>query len=253
LNSDTFDILVEKLDKLDKLDELLKKLNNMNTMIAPGSSEEGRSYTELKQEMDVLQKIIFDDTAPEKEREDANIKFEKVFSELQNTEEYKKELAQIAEEKRRINEPLNKEALDQMLKVLSPENLKKSEELRDRCMQNPELYLIGMDPKSILAKHQNDFAAYFLRGMTLVELRAIRASLPRFRKDQKKQMEWVETLENRIDVVSKEPPKPAKKPVPKPPMSGAKLKVTNQAKLKVAAAPTGDLFSELKARRKQME
>jgi len=253
LSLETFDILVEKLDKLDKLDELLKKLNNMNNMM-PSSSDDsaGRSYTELKVEMEALQKIIFDDTVHDKEKEDANIKFEKVFGELQNTEEYRRELAQIAEEKRRINEPLNKDALEKMMKILTPENLRTNEELKDRLMQNPELLLIGLDPKSIIAKHQNDFAGYFMRGLTLVELRAIRASLPKFRKDQKRQLEWVETLENRIEAVSKDPPKAAKKAAPKPPASLTKKKVAQQAKLK-AGAPPGDLFAELKKKRLQME
>lgn len=30
--------------------------------------------------------------------------------------------------------------------------------LRDKVLKNPELSLIGLDPKAILAKHQNDFS-----------------------------------------------------------------------------------------------
>lgn len=60
-----------------------------------------------------------------------------------------------------------------------------NEEIKDKAMKNPELTLIGMDPKMILAKHQNDFQQYMLRNLSLDELRAIRASLPKFRGDQK--------------------------------------------------------------------
>ncbi len=31
-------------------------------------------------------------------------------------------------------------------------------ELRDKILKNPELSFIGLDPKAILAKHQNDFS-----------------------------------------------------------------------------------------------
>lgn len=77
-----------------------------------------------------------------------------------------------------------------------------------------------------------------LRNLTLDELRAVRASLPKFRNDQKRyfnhyyfyflrkiynylinyirQIDWVESLESKIELVSKEPPKkpPAVKKAP---------------------------------------
>ena len=120
-------------------------------------------------------------------------------------------MAQQLEEKRRANEPLNRAALEKMLKVFSAENLRlhlllifslpclalpclalpclalpclalpclalpclalpclllcfhkanifarSDPTLRDKVLKNPELSLIGLDPKAILAKHQNDF------------------------------------------------------------------------------------------------
>lgn len=51
-----------------------------------------------------------------------------------------------------------------------------------------------------------------LRNLTLDELRAIRASLPKFRNDQKRQSDWTDALEEKIETVSKNPPKP---PAPK--------------------------------------
>lgn len=86
--------------------------------------------------------------------------------------EYKTELQKQIEEKRRINEPLNKEARDKLLPVYAPENLqyvvvvvvvvdtiyyRENPELKERVQKNPELTLINLDPKVILSKHQNDF------------------------------------------------------------------------------------------------
>lgn len=79
--------------------------------------------------------------------------------------------------------------------------------IKERVQKNPEILLIGMDAKAILAKHQNDFQQYLLRNLTLEELRAVRASCPKFRNDQKRQLDWLENLEQKIEQVSKDPPK----------------------------------------------
>jgi len=106
--------------------------------------------------------------------------------------------------------------------------------------------LIGMDPKAILAKHQNDFSQYLIRITEIDELRAIRASLPKFRNDQKRQLEWVEILENKIDQVSKAPPK---KPAP-PKAPSAK---TWKPKAPPKGAPPVDMFAELLAKRNKLD
>lgn len=95
-----------------------------------------------------------------------------MFQELSQTKQFKAEVAQQLEEKRRANEPLNKAALEKMIKVYNAENLRQEflffpcanmfarndPSLRDKVLKNPELSLIGLDPKAILAKHQNDFS-----------------------------------------------------------------------------------------------
>ncbi|EGG16945.1 C2 domain-containing protein [Cavenderia fasciculata] len=263
LQQQQISILVSKLDKLDKLEELMRKLDNMKTMVPAGGDTTGapssgkRSYTDIKNELTALQKTIFNDKAPEKEREEANIKFEKVYQELVATEEHKRELLQIQEEKRRINEPLNQKALQKLLPIYQLSNIEKNVELKERVRLNPELTLIGMDPKAILSKHQNDFLHFFLANLTLDELRAIRVSLPKWRADQKKQVEWTTTLEERIDQYAKNPPapKPApsstkpkvniKKPPPPPPVAkkGAIAQVD----------PQSNIMNELLKRRKRVE
>jgi len=209
--------------------------------------------------MEELQKIIFDDKTSDKDREDANIKFEKIFIELQQTSEYKQELEKMNDDKRKLNEPLNKEALEKMMKKYSAENLRKDEELQEKLRTSPELQLIGMDPKLILSKHQNDFAQYFLRGLELDELRGILASLPKFRKDQKKQKEWVDQLESKIEQLAKQPAKakpPKKNPSLKPPAPPLPKKLQQMKKIQVVQqgpdneAASG-IFAELLAKRKR--
>eukprot|EP00026_Physarum_polycephalum_P001318 Phypoly_transcript_01319.p1 GENE.Phypoly_transcript_01319~~Phypoly_transcript_01319.p1 ORF type:complete len:993 (+),score=250.77 Phypoly_transcript_01319:209-3187(+) len=245
------DMLVVKLEKLDKLDELLKKIDNMKyaavSYASDSQGEQARNYEDIKKELEEFQKIIVDETGKftEREKEEANIKYEKVFTELSQTKQYKAEVAQQLEEKRRANEPLNKASLEKLLKVYNAENLQKDPSLRDKVLKNPELSLIGLDPKAILAKHQNDFGQYLLRLTEIDELRAIRASLPKFRPDQKRQIEWVEILEAKIETVAKAPPK---KPAPPKPPSAKSWKPKPPTK---KDAPPTDMFAELLAKRKK--
>lgn len=60
----------------------------------------------------------------EKQKEDANIRYEKVAQEFQQTPEYKREVAAALEERRKKNEPLNKAALERMVKVYTPEAIR---------------------------------------------------------------------------------------------------------------------------------
>eukprot|EP01113_Clastostelium_recurvatum_P046306 TRINITY_DN80_c0_g1_i7.p1 TRINITY_DN80_c0_g1~~TRINITY_DN80_c0_g1_i7.p1 ORF type:complete len:1129 (-),score=468.23 TRINITY_DN80_c0_g1_i7:134-3520(-) len=252
------DHVVTKLEKLDKLDELMRKLDTMSAKIGSGgfsmSSVEssGRSVEELRAELGRLEAVINDAKASEKDREDANIKYEKTFNELSQTDEYRRELAAIAEEKRRINEPLNKKALEKMLEKFADGAVKKNSALDDHIREHPELTLIGMDPRAILAKHQNDFQSYLVRGLETEELRAICASLPKFRNDQKKQQDWVTFLENKIDQQTKEDEDPSRKKRPAGPRPPRTLGPPKKAPAK-KAPPSGDVFAELLARRKQAE
>jgi len=157
------------------------------------------------------------------------------------------------EEKRKKNEPLNKEALEKMKKIYNADSFMNNNEIKEKLKSNPELGLIGMDPKAILAKHQNDFTQFLLRNLTLDELRAIRASLPKFRNDQKRQQDWVEILEAKIDQMALNPPAAATPKAPK----AATLKIKVKPPLPSAggagaAAGGGGLFAELLAKRKAL-
>lgn len=198
--------LTSRLSKLDQLDEVMSRLNNMAAHGAvvqtPGSNGK-RSAADIKAEMEELQKIIMDENAPSKERESANLKIDRLFAELASTDEYKAEVKRAAEEKIRINEPLNREALQSTLQKYA--QLGHSDELLARKRQYPALALIGMDHHQILGKHQNDFNHFLLGDLTLEEVRAIRASMPLFRRDQKRQHEFVEALDLKIEQLAKNP------------------------------------------------
>lgn len=151
--------IVDRLQKLDQLDELIRKVDKMSTMVVAGVNvavaADTRSTKELRDEMEQLQNVIFNDNSDPKERETANIKFDKLYTELISTEEYKREMVEALKEKRRINEPINKEARARMMEKYSKQNI--TDELRDRTKARPELLLIGLDAKAILSKHQSDY------------------------------------------------------------------------------------------------
>jgi len=187
--------LSSQLSKLDQLDEVM---NRLDSMAANSSLEKPkRSAATIRSEIDKLQVIIMSDVSDKKERETANMKIDRLFTELFNTEEYKADIKHQQQEKIRINEPLNKQALSNVLRRYSVNG--NDEELSSRKKQYPALALIGLEANLILGKHQNDFNQFLLGDLCEEELRAIRASLPVFKKDQRKQLEFVETLELKID------------------------------------------------------
>jgi len=235
--------LCGRLVRVANIDELMR---NMDAWIE--SSMASQSYEELKQQLTELQIIICDEENKysEQDKDAANIQYERVFASFTKTSEYQTEIAKIAEEKRRINEPLNRAAWEKLIHIYSRENIKNDPAIRDKIRQNPELTLICMDPKAISAKHMGDFQMYTLNNLTEDEMRAIRAILPKWRSDQKRQADWTDVLENKIDQIAKNPKK--EKAPPKPP---AKKAVALKAK-RPAAAPTGDVFAELLAKRKRL-
>eukprot|EP01133_Synstelium_polycarpum_P016340 gene16340-19437_t len=251
MQNDQISILVNKLDKLDKLEDFMRKLDTMKSM-GPAGDMGGsgkRSHADIKAELATIQKIIMSDKGSEKEREEANIRFEKVFQELSQTEEYKRELVAIQEEKRRVNEPLNLKALQKLMPTYNAAAVEKNPQLKDRLRDFPELTLIGMDPKAIMSKHQNDFQQFFLANLTMDELRAIRASLPKWRGDQRRQAEWTLSLEDKIEQYTKNPPPPPRAP-PKPKLSAITKK---PIVVPVASGDQSSLMGELLRRRRRVD
>jgi len=83
--------------------------------------------------------------------------------------------------------------------------MSQTENMQDRIRQHPALSLVGMPLSQILGKHQNDFNQFLLGDLELYELRAIRAALPQFRRDQRRQAEFTDSLELKIEELSKTP------------------------------------------------
>jgi len=138
---------------------------------------------------------------------------------------------------------LNKEALKKMKQIYNPQNVKTNPELLQKIGENPELRFLFMEPDTILKLHTSDFKAFSLRGLALEELRAIRACMPNFRKDQKVQQDWVDGLDEKIENMSSAPPA-----APKPNKPAKAIKLPKPKKGAVA----GDVFAELLAHKNKL-
>jgi len=248
LPNSKLDALFSKLDRLDKLDDLFNKLNNltslpMGMMGNGGGRPAGTSAEDLKKEIETLQKILFDPNSTDKDIAEANIKLEKVMLDYEKTPEYQMEIQRQKAEKRAKHEPLNKEALKKMKQIYNPQNVKTNPELLQKIGENPELRFLFMEPDTILKLHTSDFKAFSLRGLALEELRAIRACMPNFRKDQKVQQDWVDGLDEKIENMSSAPPAS-----PKPNKPAKAIKLPKPKKGAVA----GDVFAELLAHKNKL-
>ena len=80
-----------------------------------------------------------------------------------------------------------------------------------------ELKLVLRTPEQLLKLHERDFTSLTTQNLTLQEARALYAAMPAFRKEQEKQVAWVDSLKNKIE---NEMSKPAK--APPPPIPAAK-------------------------------
>jgi len=220
-----------------------------------GGSLPTRGYEQIKEDMERLQLILFNDDTSEKDREKTNIEFEKLMQELERTTEFQEQKIKEREEWKRINEPINEEARVKMRKILETQFRQNSDKFIKKISKKPILKLILMDKEEIGKKHQNDFKQYVLSNLSLEELRAVFASLPSFRSDQEVQVQIVINCQDKIDELVKNPPKPKVKkpkptggmPPPPPPIMMAK-KINNSQ-----TVDTNGLFAELLNKRKRAE
>eukprot|EP01121_Diplochlamys_sp_Union-15-3_P013230 TRINITY_DN4073_c0_g1_i1.p1 TRINITY_DN4073_c0_g1~~TRINITY_DN4073_c0_g1_i1.p1 ORF type:complete len:213 (+),score=57.81 TRINITY_DN4073_c0_g1_i1:55-639(+) len=165
--------------------------------------------------MENLYKIIFDDNTSEKEKAAANIELEKVMKEVEKCPEFIEERKKQDEEWRKINEPLNEQAFNEVMAALKALASSDPEAFKARAKKSPELLLILLPKETILKRHESDFKTYTLM-ISEKELRALRHAMPKFRSDQKVQISFVDSIENKIREQAKAaeappPPKPAAK------------------------------------------
>eukprot|EP01126_Amoeba_proteus_P062162 TRINITY_DN8411_c0_g1_i8.p1 TRINITY_DN8411_c0_g1~~TRINITY_DN8411_c0_g1_i8.p1 ORF type:complete len:126 (-),score=39.91 TRINITY_DN8411_c0_g1_i8:364-741(-) len=80
-------------------------------------------------------------------------------------------------------------------------------------VRKPELKFVGYTPEVIAKKHANDFSGCTTQNLTEEEARALYACMPKFRKDQEKQIQFVEQLKNKIESEMKKPKTKAPPPI----------------------------------------
>jgi len=93
-------------------------------------------------------------------------------------------------------------------------NLRTRPELAERLKMIPTLQLILADPVDIVKKHANDWKFLTLNGLNAEEMRAIRANLPQFARNQLRQLAWCQRLDDLIDKLENSPSSPKQKPRP---------------------------------------
>eukprot|EP01121_Diplochlamys_sp_Union-15-3_P009359 TRINITY_DN2557_c0_g1_i7.p1 TRINITY_DN2557_c0_g1~~TRINITY_DN2557_c0_g1_i7.p1 ORF type:complete len:318 (-),score=80.85 TRINITY_DN2557_c0_g1_i7:67-1020(-) len=234
------------LEKFQEMEEKLKKLDKIDQMIASGGvlPVSTRSYDFLKKEIERLQKIIFDEKSTEKDQAAANIELEKVMKEIEKCSEFLEEQRKQKEEWFKKNEPLNKEAFEQVSARLKQEARSNPQAFRDKLTRCGELALILLTKEAILKKHESDFKMYVL-SIQEDELRALLYCMPKFRSDQKTQIAFVESIENKI--------REKEKGVTPPPAIPKSNRTKKQWKPKKATgnAPPGNFLDELMKKSKK--
>jgi len=80
-------------------------------------------------------------------------------------------------------------------------------------LRNPVLTLLTLSKDRITKKHENDWVAMTPHNLTLTEARAIYAVLPTFRRDQQRQIQFVEALKTKIEDLKKKATQPLERPI----------------------------------------
>jgi len=232
----------------EKFNTMSTKIDNVAKMGPVGGGgavvrKSGLSYAEIQEKMAEIQKKLFDPDIEERESEALNIEYEKLITELESTDEYKKEQDNAVKKWAEENLPLNKSSFERVKGELDSFNPNKRTATLKR---KPELKFIDCTPDQINKKHVNDFKGLTTQNLTLDEARALYHVMPDFRKDQEAQLQFLGQLKDKIEnevkkpAVKAPPPIQAKKPVvfKKPPP------------VKPGAAPAGDFLEELVKKRK---
>jgi hypothetical protein len=205
----------------------------------------GLTYKEINDKLTEIQKQLFDPNIDERTQEQLNIEYEKLITELEATDEYKQEQTAIREKWKKDNEPLNQTAL---LEVRQGMRAMGDSGVLELLKTKPELKLVLRTPDQLLKLHERDFTSLTTQNLTLQEARALYAAMPTFRKEQEKQVQWVDSLKNKIENEMNKPSRPP--PPPIAPKKEVKLPKPNK---KAAAGGGGDFLQELLQKRSRKE
>jgi len=218
-------------DLMDKISESTKvmddKMNQIKNMVVTGGGgggnmpKSGLSFSEINAKLAEISAKLFDENTDDREKEQLNIEYEKLITELEGTAEYQKEQEEAKERWKQENEPINRDAFERVRADLVSKNETQQQQIYGR---KPELKLLLRTPDQILKAHVNDFKTLSTQNLDEDEARALYHNMPKFKKEQEKQMEWTEQLRNKIET---EKGKPKKKPPP--PIQATKKVVIKKA------------------------
>jgi len=234
--TDSTKLIDEKMDQMKKI----AVSGGGGLSAAPKS---GLSYEDINKKLSELQAKLFDENTDEREREQLNIEYEKLIIELESTAEYQKEQEDAKERWKVENEPINKEAFERVKADLLSKNDTQQQQVFGR---KPELKLLLRTPDQLLKAHINDFKTLSTQNLDEDEARGLYHNMPKFKKEQDKQLEWSEQLRNKIE---QEKGKPKKKPPP--PIQATKKVVIKKADPEEESEPGGFLEELLKKRKKR--
>jgi len=176
----------------------------------------GLNYADINAKLAEIQAQLFDPNIDERESERLNIEYEKLITELEATDEYKKEQDQTREKWKKDNEGPNRAAFDRLSSAIAamPEP-QKSNFLKKKT----ELKFLLKTPELLMKAHVNDFKQVSTQNLNLEEARALYHNMPDFRKDQEQQLQFTLQLQAKIESemckpqISAPPPIQAKKKV----------------------------------------
>jgi len=129
---------------------------------------------------------------------------------LEQTPEYQSEQEKIKEKWKTDNTPLNKAAFESVSAKLKTMN---DSQMTNILKKKPELKLLQRTPDQILKAHENDFKQCSTQMLDLDEARALYHNMPPFRKEQAKQCEWVQQLQQKIETEASKPKVKAPPPI----------------------------------------
>jgi len=231
---------------VDKKIEELKHMQFTGGGAPSNAPKSGLSYADINAKLAEIQGQLFDPNIDERESERLNIEYEKLITELEGTDEYKKEQEQAREKWKKDNEGPNRAAYEQVCAQLAAmQEPQKSAFLKKKA----ELKFLLKTPDQINKAHVNDFKQVSTQNLTLAEARALYHNMPDFRKDQEQQLQFVVQLQAKIETEMSKPQ------VAAPPPIQAKKKVVIKKKKDAdsGGGGGGGFLDELLAKRKRKE
>jgi hypothetical protein len=226
------------------MDEL-KKLQQNGGLGLASVPKSGLAYADINAKLAEIQSQLFDPNIDERESERLNIEYEKLITELESTDEYKKEQEQTRDKWKKDNEAPNRAAFVELAASLGAMTEPKRSAL---LKKKAELKFLLKTPEQINKAHVNDFKQVSTQNLNLQEARALYHNMPEFRKDQEQQLQFVVQLQAKIESEMSKPQVSAP-----PPIQPKKKVVIKKAKTADSGGGGSGFLDELLAKRKRKE